>query len=50
MNLADEETVAIVTFLKSLTGKLPEDFANAPVLPAASFGSSPLSPSKDNAK
>ena len=50
MNLADEETAAIVSFLKSLTGKLPEDFANAPVLPAAGFGSSPLSLSKDNAK
>jgi hypothetical protein len=41
-NLPDEETAAIVTFLKSLTGKLPENFANASVLPAAGFGSTPL--------
>jgi len=36
--LSDQDTAGIVTFLKSLTGKLPEDFASAPVLPAAGFG------------
>jgi cytochrome c peroxidase len=35
--LSDEDTAAIVTFLKSLTGKLPEDFATAPLLPPAAF-------------
>jgi cytochrome c peroxidase len=35
--LSDQETAAIVTFLKSLTGKLPEDFATAPLLPPAGF-------------
>jgi cytochrome c peroxidase len=36
-NLSDEDTASIVTFLKSLTGKLPENFANNPVLPAGGF-------------
>jgi cytochrome c peroxidase len=35
--LSDQDTGAIVTFLKSLTGKVPNDFATAPVLPAAGF-------------
>jgi cytochrome c peroxidase len=35
--LSEAETTAIVSFLRSLTGDLPEDFANAPVLPSASF-------------
>ena len=35
--LSDQDTAAIVTFLKSLTGKPPEDFAVAPVLPPAGF-------------
>jgi cytochrome c peroxidase len=36
--LGDKETAEIVAFLESLTGRLPEDFASAPVLPAAGFG------------
>ena len=36
-NLSDQDVGEIVTFLESLTGKLPEDFARAPVLPAAEF-------------
>lgn len=35
--LADADVQAIVAFLGSLTGALPEDFANAPILPAAGF-------------
>jgi cytochrome c peroxidase len=35
--LSDEDTASIVTFLKSLTGKLPENFANNPVLPVGGF-------------
>lgn len=35
--LADGEVEAIVAFLASLTGPLPEDFAVAPVLPPAGF-------------
>ncbi len=46
--LSDDDTAAIVTFLKSLTGRLPDDFATAPVLPAAGFGSTP--PGTDTAK
>jgi len=33
--LADGEVTAIVTFLESLTGPLPADFATAPILPTA---------------
>ncbi len=36
-DLSDEEVGAIVAFLGSLTGALPENFANAPVLPPAGF-------------
>ena len=36
-NLSDQDVSEIVTFLESLTGRLPEDFASAPVLPAAGF-------------
>jgi cytochrome c peroxidase len=39
--LSDEEMTAIATFLGSLTGALPENFANAPVLPPASFAPAP---------
>ena len=39
--LTDREVSDIVTFLGSLTGPLPEGFANAPVLPAAGFRSEP---------
>ncbi len=39
--LSDRETSDIVAFLGSLTGNLPEGFANAPVLPAAGFRSKP---------
>ncbi|VTR93800.1 cytochrome c peroxidase : Cytochrome c peroxidase OS=Singulisphaera acidiphila (strain ATCC BAA-1392 / DSM 18658 / VKM B-2454 / MOB10) GN=Sinac_4048 PE=4 SV=1: CCP_MauG: Cytochrom_C [Gemmata massiliana] len=35
--LSDEDTGAIITFLKSLTGKPPADFITAPVLPPAGF-------------
>jgi cytochrome c peroxidase len=31
----------IITFLGSLTGPLPEGFANAPILPAAGFRPEP---------
>jgi cytochrome c peroxidase len=37
--LSDEEVRDIVSFLGSLTGTLPENFASAPVLPAAPFQS-----------
>ena len=36
-----KEVTEIVTFLGSLTGPLPESFANAPVLPAAGFRPEP---------
>jgi cytochrome c peroxidase len=39
--LADDEMQAIVTFLGSLTGELPKDFANAPVLPPGGFTATP---------
>jgi cytochrome c peroxidase len=35
--LTDEQIGRIVAFLHSLTGRLPEDFATSPVLPAAPF-------------
>ncbi len=35
--LADQDVTDIVAFLNSLTGKLPDGFANEPVLPAAAF-------------
>jgi len=35
--LSDRDTNAIVTFLGSLTGKVPQNFAEAPVLPPAGF-------------
>jgi cytochrome c peroxidase len=36
-NLTDSQADRIVKFLESLTGKLPENFTNAPVLPAGPF-------------
>ncbi len=39
--LPDEDVRDIVAFLDSLTGELPEDFAVAPVLPAAAFQPTP---------
>jgi cytochrome c peroxidase len=36
-DLSENDVKDIVEFLGSLTGKLPEDFAKAPVLPAAGF-------------
>jgi cytochrome c peroxidase len=39
--LSDADTDAIVSFLKSLTGKLPADFTTAPSLPPAGFGAQP---------
>jgi cytochrome c peroxidase len=41
IKLSDEERSDIVEFLGSLTGPLPEGFANAPVLPVAAFRSKP---------
>ena len=35
--LSDADAGSIVKFLESLTGKLPEGFASAPILPAAGF-------------
>lgn len=35
--LPDQDTKAIVTFLGSLTGKVPQNFATAPVLPTGGF-------------
>jgi hypothetical protein len=35
--LSNQVTNTIVAFLNSLTGKLPQNFAEAPVLPPASF-------------
>jgi cytochrome c peroxidase len=35
--LNDQDAEEVAGFLQSLTGKLPEDFANAPVLPASGF-------------
>jgi cytochrome c peroxidase len=40
-SLSDQDANAIVTFLNCLTGKLPDDYANAPLLPAAGFGVTP---------
>jgi cytochrome c peroxidase len=39
--LSAEDTNAIVTFLGSLTGKVPPQFAEAPVLPPAGFVAAP---------
>src|SRR5262249_23850242 len=39
--LSDEDTGAIVAFLKCLTGKPPNDFAIAPILPPSGFGATP---------
>ncbi len=35
--LSDQDANDVVTFLQSLTGKLPEEFANAPTLPPSGF-------------
>jgi len=40
-SLSDQDTNAIVTFLGSLTGKVPQNFAEAPVLPPAGFAPAP---------
>lgn len=40
-DLSDQDMAAIVAFLKSLTGKLPEDFVHAPELPPAGFRGDP---------
>jgi cytochrome c peroxidase len=39
--LSDKDADAIVTFLGSLTGKVPPNFAEAPVLPPAGFATTP---------
>ncbi len=36
-NLSDDDAADIVSFLKSLTGKLPDSFVEAPVLPPSGF-------------
>ena len=36
-NLSNHDVSEIVAFPESLTGKLPNDFATAPVLPAAGY-------------
>ena len=41
--LSDQDTNAIVAFLGSLTGKVPQNFAEAPVLPPAGFAPAPRS-------
>jgi cytochrome c peroxidase len=40
-DLSEHEANGIVAFLQSLTGKIPDDFASAPVLPPAAFDSTP---------
>jgi cytochrome c peroxidase len=35
--LSDQDTADIVAFLGSLTGKLPQGFVDAPILPASGF-------------
>jgi cytochrome c peroxidase len=35
--LSDQHTADIVAFLGSLTGKLPQGFVDAPILPASGF-------------
>ncbi|HEV3339793.1 MAG TPA: cytochrome c peroxidase [Pirellulales bacterium] len=40
-DLSQQETDGIVAFLGSLTGQLPDDFANAPLLPTAGFEPAP---------
>jgi cytochrome c peroxidase len=35
--LDDEDVNELVAFLQSLTGKLPDEFVNAPILPASAF-------------
>jgi len=40
-DLSDQEVQAIVTFLGSLTGEIPEEFRTAPVLPPAAFAPIP---------
>jgi cytochrome c peroxidase len=42
--LSDKDTAAIVTFLGSLTGKVPHSFAEAPVLPPGAFNATPGTP------
>jgi cytochrome c peroxidase len=39
--LSDKDTTSIITFLGSLTGKVPKNFAEAPVLPPGSFAPAP---------
>jgi cytochrome c peroxidase len=41
--LSDKDAAAIVTFLGSLTGRLPQRFAEAPVLPPGGFAATPAS-------
>ena len=43
-DLSDSDVGAIVTFLGSLTGSLPEGFERAPLLPAGGFGPTPSVP------
>jgi cytochrome c peroxidase len=46
--LTDQQVKDIVSFLDSLTGSLPKDFAEAPILPPGAFpGSLPAASSAD---
>jgi cytochrome c peroxidase len=45
-DLSDPDVDEIVTFLRSLTGTLPEGFERAPVLPTGAFGPPPSAPSR----
>ncbi len=42
--LSDDEIKSIIAFLNSLTGPLPENYANSPVLPAAGYVPPPAKP------
>ena len=44
IDLNDRELKDIVSFLESLTGRMPDDFVNAPLLPAMAFGSTTSAP------
>jgi cytochrome c peroxidase len=48
--LADQDVDEIVAFLKSLTGKVPPNFAEAPVLPTAGFQTEPAADQSRPAK
>ena len=41
VTLSDDDVYSIVAYLKSLTGTIPAEFKEAPVLPTAGFGVTP---------